>query len=462
MALGDALLNLLGNPDPRLQLMQRFGQAPGQPGSPAPLAAPGGGGAPPPPTGTAPPAGPQGAPAGPGGPPPAQPQPQAYQSPPDLGQMYLQLVQRQQQASGIDRGLGALFSAMAKPVNKQAMLGAFGGDEINPAGLVGNIMQINGWTQQQQRLQQIAASLPALAQQIGIPLSALQAMYASNPEGIGAEIARIEESKLGLTGDVTTQQYNRERNDWIAKNSLKDAQGNPATDANGPVLKPGAIMPDNLENIEKWKYSQIQQATEAKAKTDDLVAARRDFAGQNQQFNQAENLVAGLLDKNTPLDEVAQSLLPTTGVVGAAREKFGGYVGAGLSAEAGQAAGDLQQLKNILYSKAFQSTGSRRTQQEVANLSAALSQLDNVNLKPGQLRTQLGNIQTMLRQTHANAFGAAGQTAPEDYYNVMDPIYKPKGDLFAGASPGAKGGFGAAAPGGGRIKTYNPATGQIE
>jgi hypothetical protein len=134
----------------------------------------------------------------------------------------------------------------------------------------------------------------------------------------------------------------------------------------------------------------------------------------------------------------------------------------GLSEAGGQAASDLQQLKNIIYSKAFQSTGSRRTQQEVTRLSDALSQLDNANLTPAQLKAQLQNIQKMTREAHANVYGAAGQPAPEDYYNVMDPIYKPEGgaggkpgDLFSGATKGGKGGFGG-------VKTYNPVTGMIE
>jgi len=146
MSLFDLIEAGLGRPDPTAQMMARFGQAPGQPGSPAgpqplappppvaagPAAGPGGPAGPPAPT-----AGPPGAP-GPQQPPPG---PQAYQSPPDLlalnaklaqgpqpqppppdlMQLYGQMAQRQQANEMFNRGLGGLTAAFS-PLSQRASL----------------------------------------------------------------------------------------------------------------------------------------------------------------------------------------------------------------------------------------------------------------------------------------------------------------------------------------------------
>jgi hypothetical protein len=366
----------------------------------------------------------------------------AYQTPPDLGQMFVQLMQRQQASEGFNRGLGMLAAGFAAPRDRAAMIDAMSGQGGgDPGTLMGRIMQLQQWNQQQQRLADMKNNLPALAQATGLPLETLTTMYNSNPETFGQEIARVQEAKLGLTGTQTDKEFRNAQQAWQAQN-------------------PGQPLPTWLQTEAGFAQYQVGKVTEEKAKADDVVKAKGDFTTQNQQFNQAEGLVNKLLAPDTPLDEVTKTLIPATGVGGVLKSWTGQLSDAG-----GQAASNLQQLKNLLYSKAFQSTGSRRTQQEVQNLSAAISQLDNVNLTPQQLRDQLGDIRDMLNQTHANIYGAAGQATPDNLYDLMDPIYKKEGDtpgdLYAGAlrMPKPKGGGPSSSP---TIKTYNPKTGMIE
>ena len=123
-AMAGSIMDLIsaatGHPDPSIAIARALGQMPGQPGSaqgPQPLAGP------------QPSAGPPGGPAGPGGPPgasggppaPAQqqqqapPQPQVYQTPPDLGSMFVQLMQHQQANEQFNRGMGMLAAGFAIP-----------------------------------------------------------------------------------------------------------------------------------------------------------------------------------------------------------------------------------------------------------------------------------------------------------------------------------------------------------
>ena len=72
----------------------------------------------------------------------------------------------------------------------------------------------------------------------------------------------------------------------------------------------------------------------------------------------------------------------------------------------------IKQLKKLdaqMYSDAFQSTGSRRTQQEVATLKNGISTLKNFNQSPEAYMNQFNDFQTQLHKTMANTYGAAGR-----------------------------------------------------
>lgn len=456
----DLIQQLSGHPDPMAQLAA-FGQGQGQP-SPPPSASP----APSPPA------------AGPGvppGPPQPPPQPQAYTSPPDLlrlnaalaqapqpqqqpppgdlTSLYLQMAQRSQANETFNRGAGLLAASMYPGRRPDLIMNAMTGQTQDPGALMNSIMSIQNFQRQQQQYQQIQGAAPGLAKQLNVDLPTAQAIIASGKYG------DVESTLAGVSGDPTIQQMHLDQRNFVSSH----------TDPNtGRLTEP---VPDYLSNIEKYKGQMATEVTTAHGKAQDLLSATHDFTTQNQSFNQAEGLLNNLLKPDAPLDEITKNIIPATGVGGVLKSNLPSWAPGSLSEAGGQAASDLQQLKSIVYSKAFQSTGSRRTQQEVSRLSDALSQLDNPNLTAKQLRDQLINIQGITRQAHANIYGAAGQTAPDDYFNLMDPIYKPKGELYAGATGGGAGGFVGAAPAApapaapaasGRVKKYNPATGNIE
>ena len=148
MSLGDAIMGVMyGNP---MQQVASMGQ-PGAQGSP-----PAAGGAP-----VAPgPAGPGNAPQGAPGQGQAQPLPQAYQSPPDLAQMYMRLYQQDRSANEFDRGLALMAGGFkGPPGGAQTIMNSVGPPQ-DPGALMQNFLTIR----QQQQMQ---ASRPALIKCFG-------------------------------------------------------------------------------------------------------------------------------------------------------------------------------------------------------------------------------------------------------------------------------------------------------
>lgn len=150
---GNRILELLGQQDPRLQL----------------LAAAGGG------SGT--PAGAEGAP-GTGA--PAQPQEaRAYQSPQDLQSLYSELMKRARKEQLIDRGIGLIGASIAHPENRAGILSMFsgGGGEEDAGSFIQSIMKMQ---QDQQAIAQKAAqraAVPAIAAQYGLDVTTAQYLF---------------------------------------------------------------------------------------------------------------------------------------------------------------------------------------------------------------------------------------------------------------------------------------------
>ena len=227
----DLIQTAMGRPDPSMAIARALGQGPGQPGSPQgpqPLAGPQ-----PPAAG---PAGQGGAPGASGAPPgpPAAPQPQATQTPPDLGQMFVQLTQQQRASEGFNRGLGMLAAGFAQPRDRAAMIDAMSGQSGDPGSTMSTLMRLQQWNLQQQRMADMQKNLPAIAEAMGLPLAAVQTMYASNPETFGFEIARIQEAQMGLTGDPVQRELSQSRREWHAQNPGKTDADMIAAD---PTLK---------------------------------------------------------------------------------------------------------------------------------------------------------------------------------------------------------------------------------
>jgi hypothetical protein len=159
MSVGSSILQLLGQQDPRQQLIQSIvGQASGGPGGAQyagdPTAAA--------PT-TAPAAGATSA-----------PMPDGLKSPPDLAAMYGDLMKYQSRAGNIDRGFGLIGSSISQDANRSDTLRSFTGDtdttSVNPASIADLALSMQkNKALQASRAAQIAG-LPAIAARLGIPM----------------------------------------------------------------------------------------------------------------------------------------------------------------------------------------------------------------------------------------------------------------------------------------------------
>lgn len=191
MAFGDAILNLIGNKDPRLALMTAM-QGGGTSSAPAPAAGTQGG---------------AGMEAG-GAAPSAPPQPQAYTSPPELMELYTQLLDRQRKSTMIDRGIGMIGASLAFPENRAGIMEAFGGGGSggvtdDPMGMIKGVMEMQ--TAQQALAQKAAhrAALPAIASQYGLDLQTAQYLFDTGKlDAVIAEASKPD-SQIVQQGDGT-------------------------------------------------------------------------------------------------------------------------------------------------------------------------------------------------------------------------------------------------------------------
>lgn len=160
--IGDMLLNMLGNKDPKEALVaQALGAGGGAAG-----------------TGTAPVGGAGTDAAG------AQPQPSTYSSPPELMELYTQLMDRSRKASMVDRGIGLLGGAFAQPENRAGIMAAFsggsgggdgGGDD--PMTLIKSITEMRATNAALAQKAAMRATLPAIAKEHGIDLQTAQYLF---------------------------------------------------------------------------------------------------------------------------------------------------------------------------------------------------------------------------------------------------------------------------------------------
>lgn len=167
--IGDLIFQMMGQKDPRDELIAAMAGG-GTPGMPqAAGSTPSAGGMAP---GTA----------GPGAPvPPPDQTPEAYKSPPQLIQLYSDLLKRQDLNAGINRGIGLIGASLAHDENKNSILATMSDADYNgsnnPTGLVNNLLalranQTTAATKAAQR-----ASLPSIAEKYGLDLPTAQYLF---------------------------------------------------------------------------------------------------------------------------------------------------------------------------------------------------------------------------------------------------------------------------------------------
>jgi hypothetical protein len=430
----DLISAAAGHPDPSIAIARALGQMPGQPGSaqgPQPLAGP------------QPSAGPPGGPAGPGGPPgasggpPAQqqqqqapPQPQVYQTPPDLGSMFVQLMQHQQANEQFNRGMGMLAAGFANPRDRATMIDAMSGQSGDAGGLMGNLMRLQQFSVQQQRMADMQKNLPAIADAMGLPLSAVQTMYASNPETFGSEIAKIQEAQMGLTGDPVQRELSQSRREWMKENPGK-------TEADMIAAKP------ELAGPVEFQAGRTAATTEAASRTKDLSADKANFAPAKSAYDQMIADSEALL-KNPGLNDI----------VGGWANQHKTDQTPGLASTTQGALSLYNKIMGNQYAAGVQDFkgAGRITQQELKQDLPGQSTMANRAQSPDDFRSGVQAYIDKLKLKRAQLFGAAGQLDHPDLtdedFGKINPIYKPGGDLYApGQAPRrAAAPSGAAAP----------------
>jgi len=391
--IGADLLNLMyGNP--MSQLAQATSPPPMTPPNPSPTAPPG---ARPPGGPQMPAGGPQAPPAqnAPPGPPPGQaglPPTAATQSPPDLAQLYLQMENRNRSANEIDHGLNMIAAAYSTPQMASAIMGSQRQGQ-DPGAELGNLIQL----QQMQRLQQ---ARPAI-------ISSLT----GGDNGLDPNVANA----------MTNEQLQNYMNEKIKSGLAISQQG--AESKQKDLLEAQQKAPNMLNQIDQMRTlsDQIGSATEADGTTPVLQA-----------------ISSSAVKKAAAMKLLASNEHDAPGVL------MSLVASAGLSQPEQDTLMKMKTLNNQVYGQAFESTGSRRTGQEVQNLRQGLSPLTNFTQSGQGYMDQFNQFRTQLNKSYVNTLGAAGRTdeIPDNMkWDLSDPnnpkplvnsAYLPNGDLYAG------------------------------
>ena len=196
------------------------------------------------------------------------------------------------------------------------------------------------------------------------------------------------------------------------------------------AIQNGQALPPELQDYPTYQASKAAKAKLATDNAADLSDAQGKLAPLNQRIDETNTVVDRI--KSNPKLDAALTYLTTTGGAGAAAAAKSGMI----DRQTYQAIQDIQQLSGQVYGEGFSSTGSKRTQQEVAAIVSGLRQLKATGMSAQDYIDQaLNPLQSHLQRGKANAFGAAGSLddlSPELHMKV-DPIYLPGGRLYAGA-----------------------------
>jgi hypothetical protein len=345
----------------------------------------------------------RGAQVGPSPPPTQQglPPTAATQSPPDLASLYLQMEQRNRSANEIDHGLDMIAAAYSTPQMASAIMGSQRQGQ-DPGAQLGNLIQLQNMQRQSLNRPNIIAALT----------------------GGGAVDPNLAAAYNGMSNDQLQTALNDKMRAQIALQQKQAESGIAVTQAG------------------------------AEEKQKDLLEAQDKAPGALQQMNDMDNVANQLKGPMAPaLQSIISSSTKRTAAeklleTDPAKEPWDvtkNYVYANMLSSDELAA--LQQLKKLdaqIYGDAFQSTGSRRTQQEVANLKSGVSTLLNFNQSPDAYMSQFNDFQNNLHKTMANTYGAAGRvdeipdsikwdmSNPNAPKPLVDSAYLPNGNKYAG------------------------------
>jgi hypothetical protein len=154
-----------------------------------------------------PPTAPQGIPTSVTNPAPAAQTPQAYQSPPDLANMYIELMKKNQNAQQLDSGMNLIAAGLSNsPANRAALISASGQHGSGGMSLSASDMinfQKQAEAQKQQLIMQQA--IPALIKQYKLTPAQAQALVASGQ--MGDVLKHYSTENLGSAVDAASGKH---------------------------------------------------------------------------------------------------------------------------------------------------------------------------------------------------------------------------------------------------------------
>lgn len=269
MSVGQSILSLLGNRDPREALLQAIaaGSAPNP-------AASGGAGGVPYADGAAAGGGGQQAPTAGGAGVQAQAATEATKSPPDLAAMYSDLLKYNSREQNINRGFGLIGSSISQDGNREATLGAFAGgrpegDRVGMSDIASTMVSLNKADIARQQRAAMMAKIPAIAKRYGIDPDTAAYLYdtgeldklITEAEKPNSELRDLGNGQVALI-DKTAGNQRAVFGDPKTNNQIVDdpAKGKTVMDLN--AVTPGTVVagPDNRTGDTKnYEYYEAQE-----------------------------------------------------------------------------------------------------------------------------------------------------------------------------------------------------------
>ena len=294
----------------------------------------------------------------------------------------MQLEQRNRSANEIDHGLALMASAYAAPGTQGQIMHSMDKDQPDPGTQLGNLIQL----QYMQKMQ----GMPAPE---GVPAAA----WASSPPNVKMKLLE-DAAQAGIQTQTKLTQ---------------DKQA------------------DLLEARQKAPAA-LQQMTQMDTIADQIKGAKAgDTPVLQGILSSPTKKAAAMYLMEPPHKEGESGIIDQVKLQAAA---------AALSPEEQAAVNQLKQLDNQIYGEAFNSTGSRRTQQEVQNLRNGISTLKNFNQSYEDYMKQFDNFQNQLHKSIGNTYGASQDldSLPEKYrwgpdgQPLVEHNYLPGGNLYEG------------------------------
>jgi hypothetical protein len=344
------------------------------------------------------------------------------------------LQQSGQQGESFDRGLGLMASAFGTAQQQHDLLNyAQNIHEPNQADMIGNIMKLQQMQQAQQEHNRFMAGAATLAPILN--MTPEQATMAANA-GVLPQIMETHFASLAPK--------NLDERQYLQAQQAAAAMGQP--------------FPD----FATWTAQHQTAAAVQKTQGENLLEAQNNFGAQTAKQNEIERITNDIQNATNPDGTpVMQSILSDprkkaaamglinasgdTGAIGSYLQQGSQWLAA-LTPQEQAAIANLKQLSSSQYATAFTSTGSRRTQQEVQNIAASLSQLSNLNQPYSSYMDAFNNLHKLNQTGMANAYGAAQRLdeVPDNLKPLVNPIYlpaqtdekgnqiRPKGSLYSG------------------------------